>query len=166
MARRVRLAAHDGGALGEIGAVGLRGRAADRITIPLVKSLRPGETSWDSDVRGFGVRRQRRDPVYVLKTRIDGRQRFLTIGTHGKGWTVDSARREASRLLGLIAAGTDPARARDKAQLDPTMDALFDEYLVEGCTHKKSSTLLRDRSRIDRHLRPLVGHLKLRNITR
>jgi integrase len=102
----------------------------------------------------------------VLKTRIDGRQRFLTIGTHGKGWTVDPARREAARLLGLIAAGTDPARTRDEAKLDPTMNALFDEYLAEGCAGKKPSTLLRDRSRIDRHLRPLVGRLKLRNVTR
>ncbi len=166
MAGRVRLAVRDGVALGEIGAVGISGRRAHRITIPLVKSLRPGETSWDSDMRGFGVRRQRRDPVYVLKVRIDGRQRFLTIGTHGKGWTVDSARREAARLLGLIAAGRDPARARDEAKLDPTMNSLFDEYLAEGCAGKKASTLLRDRSRLDRHLRPLVGHLKLRDVTR
>lgn len=166
MAERVWLAARDGVALGEIGAVGIRGRRAHRITIPLVKSLRPGGTSWDSDVRGFGVRRQRRDPVYVLKARIHGRQRFLTIGTHGKGWTVESARREAARLLGLIAAGIDPARARDEAKLDPTMNALFDKYLTEGCTGKKPSTLLRDRSRIDRHLRPLVGRLKLQHVTR
>ncbi len=166
MAERVWLAARDGVALGEIGAVGIRGRRAHRITIPLVKSLRPGGTSWDSDVRGFGVRRQRRDPVYVLKARIHGRQRFLTIGTHGKGWTVESARREAARLLGLIAAGIDPARARDEAKLDPTMNALFDEYITEGCTGKKPSTLLRDRSRIDRHLRPLVGRLKLQHVTR
>jgi integrase len=166
MAGRVRLAARNGVAVGEVRSDGPRGRRAVRITIPSVKSLGPGQTIWDSEVRGFGVRRQRRDAVYVLKTRIDGRQRFLTIGTHGKGWTVDSARREAARLLGLMAAGTDPARARDEARLDPTMNALFNEYLAEGCGGKKPSTLLRDRSRIDRHLRPLVGPLKLRNVTR
>jgi integrase len=163
MAGAVRLAARDGVALGEIKSTD---RRAGRITIPLVKALAPGEVIWDRDVRGFGVRRQRRDPVYMLKTRIDGRQRFLTIGTHGKGWTVDTARREAARLLGLIAAGKDPARARDEAKLDPTMNALFDDYLAEGCTGKKPSTLLRDKSRIDRHLRPLIGRLKLRNVTR
>jgi integrase len=166
MAGRVRLAARDGVTLGNIRSDGLSARPTGRITIPLVKSIKPGETFWDSDVRGFGVRRQRRDPVYMLKTRINGRQRFLTIGTHGKGWTVDTARREAARVLGLIAAGMDPARLRDEAKLDPTMNALFDEYLAEGCARKKPSTLLRDRSRIDRHLRPLVGHLKLRNVTR
>jgi integrase len=46
------------------------------------------------------------------------------------------------------------------------MNALFDEYLAEGCTGKKPSTLLRDKSRIDRHLRPLIGRLKLRNVSR
>jgi integrase len=166
MAGAVRLAARDGVAFGEIRSDGPRDRQAVRITIPAVKSLAPGEALWDSDVRGFGVRRQRRDPVYVLKTRIDGRQRFLTIGTHGKGWTVETARREAARLLGLVAAGTDPARARDEAKLDPTMNTLFDHYLAEGCPNKKPSTLLRDRSRIDRHLRPLIGHLRLRSLTR
>jgi len=60
----------------------------------------------------------------------------------------------------------DPARTRDEAKLDPTMNALFDEYLAEGCSGKKRSTLLRDRSRIDRHLRPLLGRLKLRSVTR
>jgi integrase len=165
MTGAVRLAARDGIALGETRSASRRNRR-NRITIPLVKSLAPGEVLWDSDLRGFGVRRQRRDPVYVLKTRIEGRQRFLTIGTHGKGWTVETARREAARLLGLIAAGADPARIRDEAKLDPTMNALFDQYLDEGCPGKKPSTLLRDRSRIDRHLRPLIGHVKLRNATR
>jgi integrase len=166
MVKRLRLAAQDGFSLDSNDAEAARSRRTTKITIPLVKALRPGETIWDNDVRGFGVRRQRRDRVYVLKTRIGGRQRFLTIGTHGKCWTVDSARREATRLLGLVAAGKDPARARDEAKLDPTLNTLFDHYLAEGCAAKKPSTLLRDRSRIDRHLRPLVGDLKLRNVTR
>jgi integrase len=156
----MQLATRGGLALSDIG------RCAERITIPTVTALRPGESVWDSEVRGFGVRRQRRDPVFVLKTRIAGRQRFFTIGTHGKGWTVETARREAARLLGLIAGGADPAYARDAAKLDPTMNALFDRYLAEGCANKKPSTLLRDRSRIDRHLRPLIGQVRLRNVTR
>jgi integrase len=166
MAERVRLAASDGVAIGGFESDARPPRQPERITISLVEALEPEETIWDSGVRGFGVRRQRRDRVYVLKTRIEGRQRFLTIGAHGKGWTVDTARREATRLLGLIAAGTDPAQARDEAKLDPKMNKFFDEYLEEGCTRKKASTRLRDRSRIERHLRPLVGDLKLRNVTR
>jgi hypothetical protein len=141
-------------------------RKANAITIPAVKTLPAGTALWDGDVHGFGVRRQRRDAVYILKYRFSGRQRFLTIGAHGRGWTVESARREAKRLLGLIASGIDPANARDAASLDPSMNELFDLYLAEGCRDKKPSTLLRDRSRIDRHLRPLIGKLKLGNLTR
>lgn len=137
-----------------------------RITIPAVKTLSAGTALWDGDVHGFGVRRQRRDAVFILKNRFGGRQRFLTIGAHGKGWTVELARREAKRLLGLIASGIDPADVLDAASLDPSMNALFDLYLTEGCGGKKPSTLLRDRSRIERHLRPLIGKLKLGNLTR
>jgi hypothetical protein len=79
------------------------------ITVRTFASLEPGSLVWDTSVRGFGVRRQRGDPVYVLKYRIAGRQRFLTIGRHGSPWTPDTARREARRLLGLIASGKDPA---------------------------------------------------------
>jgi integrase len=141
-------------------------RKPNAITIPAVKTLPAGTALWDGDVHGFGVRRQRRDAVFILKYRFCGRQRFLTIGAQGKGWTVESARREAKRLLGLIASGMDPADAREAATLDPSMNALFDLYLAEGCGGKKPSTLLRDRSRIDRHLRPLIGKLKLGNLTR
>ena len=100
VARQLRLVARNGAAIGENESERSPEHCIRRITIPVVKSLGPGEAVWDSDVRGFGVRRQRRDPVYVLKARIAGKQRFLTIGAHGKGWTVESARREAARLLG------------------------------------------------------------------
>src|ERR1039457_5109832 len=75
-------------------------------TIRAVQALKPGETLWDAGhneaVRGFGIRRQRGDAVYVIKYRVFGRQRFVTIGRHGSPWTPDKARREAKRLLGLV----------------------------------------------------------------
>ena len=79
------------------------------VTIWSVQSLAPGETIWDAGhkeaVRGFGVRRQRGTPVYVVKYRALGRQRFFTIGPHGSPWTPEKARKEAKRLLGLVARG-------------------------------------------------------------
>jgi len=62
----------------------------------------PWRVIWDAEVRGFGVRHRARDLTYLVKTRISGRQRVLTIGRHGKGaWGAEAARREAQRLLGL-----------------------------------------------------------------
>lgn len=56
-----------------------------RLTIKLIENLAEGDVVWDTGVHGFGVRRQKRDPVYVLKYRFQGRQRFYTIGRHGSG---------------------------------------------------------------------------------
>ncbi len=51
-----------------------------RITKTVVDRLGPDDVIWDLEVRGFGVRCQRQAKKYVLKTRINGRQRWLTIG--------------------------------------------------------------------------------------
>ncbi len=48
--------------------------ATRRITADIVEKMPPGEQVWDSEVRGFGVRKRGRDCVYCLKTRIRGRQ--------------------------------------------------------------------------------------------
>ena len=65
-----------------------------RLTKRTIDALKPGQTAWDGGdggVKGFGVRRQRRDRVYMLKYRIAGRQRWFVIGQHGSPWTVEEA---------------------------------------------------------------------------
>src|SRR5947208_10777808 len=91
---------------------------AKRITKTAVDALRPGEKLWDLDVRGFGVRCQRRDMVYVLKYRAaGGRQRWYTIGRHGSPWTVEQARKAARVALGTVAQGRDPQGEREAARV-------------------------------------------------
>jgi integrase len=47
---------------------------------------------------------------YIVYYRTaEGRQRIYTLGKHGSPWTPDSARKEAKRILGLVASGGDPA---------------------------------------------------------
>ena len=104
------------------------------ITIRVVEALETGSAVWDAAVKGFGVRRQRGDPFYVLKYRIKGRQRFVTIGRHGSPWTPDTARREARRLLGQVAAGTDPAEKRAPA---PTLRMAVPSYLSYAAVKEK-----------------------------
>lgn len=133
-----------------------------RITKRVVDALEPGETVWDGEVTGFGVRRQRRDASFVLKYSFRGRQRFLTIARHGV-FTVDTARTEARRLLGLIASGIDPAVIRDQvpsAQEALTVEDLCLAYLEKGPSYKpdkKQSSWYTDASNIKRHIVPLIG---------
>src|SRR5579859_5407261 len=93
-----------------------------RITAAAVDAMALGTVLWDTEVRGFGVRFRARDHIYLLKTRVRGKQRILTIGRDGRGaWGPEKARREAERLLGLIRDGKDPATARDEAKAAPPL---------------------------------------------
>jgi integrase len=128
--------------------------ALSSITIRTVQGLRPGETIWDAGhreaVRGFGVRRQQKQSIYVLKFRVLGRQRFITIGPHGSPWTPELARKEAKRLLGIVASGKDPADEKKTARLQAadTLLVVAQQYLKGAKQRLKPRTL----SDIDRYL--------------
>ena len=149
------------------------------ITLKTIAAISTGSTRWDEGkgaVTGFGARRQKGDAVaYVVKYRtIDGRQRWATIGRHGAPWTPEMARDEARLILGEVVKGGDPASTKREARQASTVAGLCDAYL-ESCkagrvltrrrTTKKASTLDGDRGRIERHIKPLLGALKVAAVT-
>lgn len=151
--------------------------ARRKIGLAQIKALKPGETIWDSRVIGFGARRQKGAAVaYVLIYRTrEGRQRFATIGRHGAPWTPDTARDEAKRMLGDVVNGGDPAADKIACRKAQTVAELCDSYLEDAENGrlltrrgrpKKDSTLAIDRGRIERHIKPLVGKLKVAAVTR
>lgn len=155
-------------------------RLARPIGLRDVRALAQNGEVWDGGtegVAGFGARRQRSEAVaYVLFYRTaEGRLRRYTIGRHGAPWTPDTARKEAKRLLGDVAEGTDPAaRKREKRQA-ATVGDLCDQYLADAeagrlltrrGAPKKQSTLGTDKSRIERHVKPLLGSMKVPSVTR
>lgn len=83
-----------------------------RITKSVVDSMQPGDIIRDTEITGFGVRRQRGAPVYFLQKRVHRRTRWIALGTHGQGCTVEAARKAAFTKLGEIAEGKDPAEKR------------------------------------------------------
>ena len=148
-----------------------------RIGLRQVRSLKPGETIWDQSLIGFGARRQKSDAVaYVLFYRTkEGRQRWFTIGKHGAPWTPETAREEAKRLLGDVAHQRDPAAEKRAARNAQTVAELCDLYLADAeagrlitrrRTQKKASTLALDKGRIARHIKPLLGQLRVAAVTR
>jgi integrase len=142
-----------------------------------IRSLKPAQIIWDAAVVGFGARRQRSEAVsYVLIYRTqEGRQRWHTIGRHGSPWTPDTARAEAQRLLGTVVTGGDPAAAKKANRKAATVWMLCDQYLADAeagrlltrnKAPKKSSTLAIDKGRIERHIKPLLGHMKVAAVSR
>ena len=142
-----------------------------------VRALKPGDTVWDSAVPGFGARRQTGNAVaYVLKSRTtEGRQRWHTIGRHGAPWAPDTAREEARRLLGEVAKGGDPAAEKQAKRKAETVEELCDAYWADAeagrlmtrrRTAKKASTLLSDKGRVEKHIKPLLGRMKVAAVMR
>jgi integrase len=138
-----------------------------RISIRVVERLAPGQIVWDTEVRGFGIRRQRAKKIYILKAAIAGRQRWFSIGEHGAPWTPDLARKEAQRLWGEIRAGTNLAAVREARRTRPTMADLCDRYLEEHAReHKKTSSAHLDERNIENHIKPLIGQLFVDEVAR
>ena len=149
----------------------MRGKITKRAVDALVPRKGTEVVLWDQEVRGFGMRaRIGGAKTYILHYRAGtGRGaplRKLSIGKHGSPWTPNSARTEAKRLLGLIASGKDPAERRATERKTLTVAELCDLYLAEGATHKKPSTLKSDLGRIEHHIKPLLGRLRVDKVAR
>ncbi len=89
--------------------------------------------SWDADVKGFGVRcRSSGAKFYVLKMRVGGRQRWITIGRHGSPWTPETAQSEQKAVIKFT---EPPALA-----CDPEKPATLVELRIGG-SDKGAQTL-------------------------
>jgi len=139
-----------------------------RITKRTVDQLSEGNLAWDTDVKGFGVRcRASGAKYYVVKMRVGGRQRWLTIGRHGSPWTPDQARSEAMRLLGLKAGGKDPATERDRQKGAITIAELGTRFLTEYVAqHCKPRTADEYRRAVVHFINPVLGRQRIVDLTR
>jgi integrase len=122
---------------------------------------RPGSSetyAWDSELKGFGVRLMPTGVAsYFIKYRnAEGRQRKLTLARVGT-LTPDEARARAKRKFGEIANGADPSAERHTMRKAITISELCDLYLADAAPRIKPSTLAMDASRIETHVKPLIG---------
>jgi len=152
-----------------------------KLTKRVVESLesdgsKHGSLYWDSELKGFGVRVfSTGSKTFVIKFRTrSGRQRWLKIGTFGP-MTVEQARDRAMVELAKVISGEDPADDRDQLRAAVTVAQLCDHYMTAAGaglvlgrkgTPKKAQTLSTDRSRINAHVKPLLGQLKASEVTR
>src|SRR5215831_2554827 len=112
---------------------------------------------WDTTTVGFGCRGRLRHVHYLVRYRINGTQRFLSIGKHGSPWTPDTARREAIRLLGIVASGADPATAKIEAKQKSaeTLGAEITHYLERKRSTLKPRTYVEVVHHLLQHAKPL-----------
>jgi integrase len=130
---------------------------------------------WDDDLPGFGLRVFKSGKrSYLIQYRSAGRSRRYSIGVHGV-WTPELARKEAKIQLGRVAQGDNPAEERQLDHKAVTVKELCELYLKDfeaglilgkGGRPKKSTTLVTDTGRINRHIIPLIGTRRVKDLVK
>jgi len=156
-----------------------------RLTKRAIDTLKPeGRRDtfiWDAELRGFGVRvKPSGTKTFIIQYRnLEGRTRRCVIGQYGV-LTVEQARDLAQKKLAAVIDGADPSAERHAIRQGLTISAVCDWYLDEAEAGRligrnrrpiKPSSIAGDRSRIDLHIKPLIGsrvvsQLKLADIER
>jgi integrase len=150
-----------------------------KITKRVVDSLKPATGrdvfAWDSELRGFGVRvKPSGVKTFLIQYRnVEGRTRRLVLGQYGV-LTAEVARDMARAKLAGVAQGEDPSATRHAAREGMLVNEVCDWYLEEAKTGRilgrnrrpiKASTLDMDKSRIETHIKPLLGTRMVSGLT-
>jgi integrase len=141
-----------------------------RIGLREITAMQPHTVLWDVEVKGFSARRQFSDVVTysVIFRNREGRQNWFKLGRHPI-LTPHIARTEAIRILRAVTLGEDPANDRYALRSGATVAELLNDYLGDMDAHKlngkKASTKKADKSRIENHIRPRLGKLRVAAIT-
>jgi integrase len=143
-----------------------------KITIRSVAALHPGQTLKDAELTGFEVRaREGGAKSYSVLYRVgrgrEAPQKRYTIGQHGSPWTPETARVAAKRVLGEVAHGKDPARARAEEKAAPTVAALAEQFMAEHAEAKRKASTAREYRRLlDHVVLPAIGKRRIDDVTR
>jgi integrase len=133
--------------------------AVGKVTISSITKL--SGWLWDTNVTGFGVRRQTNGLFYYVRYRHNGTQIVRSIGRHG-ALTPDTARAKAKQLLGAVAGGTDPFA---QTLLGEGFAATLDRYLERKRLALKPISFTETERYLRNHCAPL-HRLRLDQIDR
>ncbi len=148
------------------------------LTKRIVDAAKPATSEffiWCSSTPGFAVRVYPSGKrVFVCQVRVGRATRRVKIGVYGP-YTVDQARQRAQEIIRAAAEGRDPQREKVDLRNAITVAEMCDQYLEAAMANlvttrfgrsKSPATIKIDEGRIERHLKPLLGNLRARDVTR
>lgn len=132
-----------------------------KITLQSVKALKAGEEIFDTEMKGFQVRRQQDAIVYSVRRKCQGRNVRHVVGEHG-AWTPDKARKHAERLLRELGVGNDPRAAKPGSV---TLKHAAEGFLSHIASKRAAGTYREYKGHLDGYLVPKFGKHALDKIT-
>jgi integrase len=152
-------------------------RSETTLSEAFVRSLKPDPagkdvTAFFRDVPGLGVRvKPSGTKTYFFQYRDPyGQQRKMIVGPvwtakRKDGLAPTEAVDKALKMRVAVRDNHDPAAARDGRRNAKTVSQLCDEHLKAAAPHLKPNTLIMERSRIENHVRPLLGSKPVASLT-
>ncbi len=127
------------------------------------------ETYWRDGGGGFGIRvSPKGKKTFVYRYKFKGKSRLLTIGVFGK-LTLAEANEKYSKHAAMIEKGGDPWSAEREAERirvnSPTV-AEFGEVFIEKYSKANKKSWAEDQRILNVYVVPVIGGLKLRDVTR
>lgn len=141
-----------------------------KLTKQLISEQKPGNRDrflWDESLPGFGIRiKVSGIKTFILQYRnAHGRSKRFTLGRYGQ-ITLDQARREATKLKGVIGFGQDPAESRKQAREGDTLRELAERYLSDHCEGRcKPTTRASYRWMLDNYILPQLGSRQIKDVS-
>jgi hypothetical protein len=134
-------------------------KIADRLVRALVPPPVGNRISYDTEVKGFGVRITAAGAIaFVLnyRRRSDALARRFTIGSY-PAWSVAAARERAKELKRRIDAGGDPVGEHEAERAAPTVADLCERFLREHVAKQRPHTQADYTSMVRNDILPALG---------
>jgi integrase len=139
------------------------------ITDEVAKRLKEYEVIWDDLDTGFGIRRQRRSAIFIVRYRQNRVRQCVTIGRH-EDVSAEEARHKAKTILQSIRRrAPNPATWNVRRSKNGLLyfGEVAERYLTEFAKpRKKPKSLRADRRNLELHILPRIGNLRLSQIDR
>jgi hypothetical protein len=115
---------------------------------------------FDEDMHGFGLRVRAGGKAehrsFIAQYKVGDKHRRITLGNASKV-TLENARREARKIFGKVALGTDPANEKVEARkvASETFDAAIKKYLEARVRDMKPASYAQAKTHLETHWKPL-----------